>query len=158
MKVPLGRDIDDLEIAIENAQKKMNQVMYMVRGLKIKDCLAIKEHNRSLVDENFSLKIENKSLRSECDRLGAKVSTLEYDGESLRWPDGITVDSSIDILWLSTRPMNCLRNAGIDRIGKLLPMSRESLLEIKGMGNRSVDEIYTTVMSTLNFKMGGREK
>lgn len=55
-------------------------------------------------------------------------------------------ESPIEDLELSLRTYNALKNAGIESIGELLNISRDNLLKIKNLGEKSVDEILTKLM------------
>lgn len=50
-------------------------------------------------------------------------------------------DQSVEILQLSTRAGNCLRNAGIPTIRELIQQSRDQLMDLPNMGRTSVAEI-----------------
>ncbi|CAI8007285.1 DNA-directed RNA polymerase subunit alpha [Geodia barretti] len=48
----------------------------------------------------------------------------------------------VERLYLSSRTLNCLKRAGIDRVGEVLQMSREELLKIRNFGEKSYTELY----------------
>ena len=45
-------------------------------------------------------------------------------------------------LELSSRTLNCLKRAGIDRVGEVLELSKAELLEIRNFGEKSFTELY----------------
>ncbi|MCS7231111.1 MAG: DNA-directed RNA polymerase subunit alpha [Elusimicrobiota bacterium] len=47
----------------------------------------------------------------------------------------------IDILELSNRPKNCLKNANIETIGQLVSMTEEDLKNLQNLGEKSLEEI-----------------
>lgn len=47
----------------------------------------------------------------------------------------------IDILELSNRPKNCLKNAKIETIGQLVSMTEEDLKNLQNLGEKSLEEI-----------------
>ena len=60
--------------------------------------------------------------------------------------DGMTsghdvMSMNVDQLELPVRPHNCLRNAGIEKVGELVVKTAEELLTFRGMGRGSVGEI-----------------
>ena len=48
----------------------------------------------------------------------------------------------VERLYLSSRTLNCLKRAGIDRVGEVLQFSREELLKIRNFGEKSYTELY----------------
>ena len=51
-------------------------------------------------------------------------------------------DIPVERLYLSSRTLNCLKRAGIDRVGEVLQMSRDELLKIRNFGEKSYTELY----------------
>ncbi len=49
----------------------------------------------------------------------------------------------VERLELSSRTLNCLKRAGINRVGEVLETSREELLEIRNFGEKSYSELFT---------------
>jgi superfamily II DNA or RNA helicase len=49
--------------------------------------------------------------------------------------------SPVSVLGLSTRPKNCLAEAGIETVGELMELSDEQLLALRNMGEGSVKEV-----------------
>jgi DNA-directed RNA polymerase subunit alpha len=47
----------------------------------------------------------------------------------------------IEQLILSVRTFNCLKRAGITRVGELLERSEEELLKIKNLGQKALEEV-----------------
>ena len=48
----------------------------------------------------------------------------------------------VERLELSSRTLNCLKRAGIDRVGEVLELSKAELLEIRNFGEKSFTELY----------------
>ena len=48
----------------------------------------------------------------------------------------------VERLELSSRTLNCLKRAGIDKVGQVLEMKQEDLLEIRNFGEKSLVELY----------------
>ena len=48
----------------------------------------------------------------------------------------------VEKLHLSSRTLNCLKRAGIDRVGEVLQSSKEDLLNIRNFGEKSYTELY----------------
>ncbi|MCH7593437.1 MAG: DNA-directed RNA polymerase subunit alpha [Chloroflexi bacterium] len=48
----------------------------------------------------------------------------------------------VETLDLSARTLNCLKRAGIHRVGEVLEMPRRDLLKIRNFGQKSLDELY----------------
>jgi len=61
--------------------------------------------------------------------------------------DGIGVSADVyntlvETLALSARTLNCLKRAGINRVGEVLSMPKSELLKIRNFGQKSLDELY----------------
>ena len=48
----------------------------------------------------------------------------------------------METLDLSARTLNCLKRAGVHRVGEVLEMPRRDLLKIRNFGQKSLDELY----------------
>ncbi len=48
----------------------------------------------------------------------------------------------VERLELSSRTLNCLKRAGINRVGEILEMKSSELLEIRNFGEKSLNELY----------------
>jgi DNA-directed RNA polymerase subunit alpha len=48
----------------------------------------------------------------------------------------------VERLEISSRTLNCLKRAGIDKVGEVLEMKKSDLLEIKNFGEKSLNELY----------------
>jgi len=48
----------------------------------------------------------------------------------------------VETLSLSARTLNCLKRAGINRVGEVLLMPKAELLKIRNFGQKSLDELY----------------
>ena len=49
----------------------------------------------------------------------------------------------VERLELSSRTLNCLKRAGIDKVGEVLELSRPELLRIRNFGEKSYTELYS---------------
>lgn len=54
-------------------------------------------------------------------------------------------DITIEEMGLSIRSLNCLKRAGIKKLGDLTEMSEEDLMRLKNFGQKSLDEIKATL-------------
>jgi DNA-directed RNA polymerase alpha subunit len=48
----------------------------------------------------------------------------------------------VEELELSSRTLNCLKRAGLNKVGEVMEKSREELLEIRNFGEKSYTELY----------------
>ena len=48
----------------------------------------------------------------------------------------------VERLDLTSRTLNCLKRAGVDKVGEVLEMSRAELLRIRNFGEKSYQELY----------------
>ncbi len=51
-------------------------------------------------------------------------------------------NTPVEQLGLSARTLNCLKRAGLNRVGELLAMPKRDLLKIRNFGQKSLDELY----------------
>ena len=51
-------------------------------------------------------------------------------------------NTPVETLDLSARTLNCLKRAGVHRVGEVLEMPRRDLLKIRNFGQKSLDELY----------------
>ena len=51
-------------------------------------------------------------------------------------------NTPVERLDLSSRTLNCLKRASIDKVGEILAMKRADLLQIKNFGEKSLNELY----------------
>lgn len=51
-------------------------------------------------------------------------------------------NTPVEQLGLSARTLNCLKRAGINRLGEVLAMPKRDLLKIRNFGQKSLDELY----------------
>ena len=58
---------------------------------------------------------------------------------------------AIEELQLSVRAYNCLKKANINTVGDLLHYSPEKLQELKNFGQKSADEVFSTLKNKLGI-------
>ncbi|GHT53910.1 DNA-directed RNA polymerase subunit alpha [Endomicrobiia bacterium] len=82
---------------------------------------------------------------------------IENDSESndkvVQVQEEEVLDKSIDIMKLSTRASNGLKNAGIETIGDLVKMQEEDILSFDNFGKRSLEEVKSK-LEELNLTIG----
>ena len=66
---------------------------------------------------------------------------VDDDGSGPRLPPG-PYNTPVEQLGLSARTLNCLRRAGINRVGEVLAMPKRDLLKVRNFGQKSLDELY----------------
>ena len=64
-------------------------------------------------------------------------------------PEGISLEipaenynMTVEELDLSSRTLNCLKRAGLDKVGEVMEKNREDLLKIRNFGEKSYNELY----------------
>jgi DNA-directed RNA polymerase subunit alpha len=73
---------------------------------------------------------------------------LDQEPEEERPPGGDlgispeVFNTLVETLALSARTLNCLKRAGINRVGEVLSMPKGELLKIRNFGQKSLDELY----------------
>ncbi len=56
--------------------------------------------------------------------------------------DPVISNTLVETLSLSARTLNCLKRAGINRVGEVLRMPKSDLLKIRNFGQKSLEELY----------------
>jgi len=79
-------------------------------------------------------------------------SNLEKGGTEDDMPGSVILDAGpyntpVEQLGLSARTLNCLKRAGINRVGVVLQMPKRDLLKIRNFGQKSLDELYDMLAS-----------
>ena len=82
-------------------------------------------------------------LRSNFAKLasGLRISKAADDAAGL----GISPDvynTLVETLALSARTLNCLKRAGLNRVGEVISIPKAELLKIRNFGQKSLDELY----------------
>lgn len=49
---------------------------------------------------------------------------------------------TVEELDLSSRTLNCLKRAGLNKVGEVIEKSKEELLNIRNFGEKSYNELY----------------
>jgi DNA-directed RNA polymerase subunit alpha len=62
------------------------------------------------------------------------------------------LDRPVDELDISTRAINCLKNAGVDTLKRLVSMTDNEIKDIKNLGRKSVDDIIKA-LETLGYTL-----
>ncbi|MDP6666213.1 MAG: DNA-directed RNA polymerase subunit alpha [Dehalococcoidia bacterium] len=66
----------------------------------------------------------------------------EETGPEIRGLSPEIFNTLVETLALSARTLNCLKRAGINRVGEVLLMPKSELLKIRNFGQKSLDELY----------------
>lgn len=82
------------------------------------------------------------------EEIGASVEV-----ESEAAPEDELLSRTIDDLDLETRTLNSLKNANILTLGDLVTRSEGEVLETKGFGQKSLEEVQT-VLADLGLSLG----
>ncbi len=104
-----------------------------------------------------SLKEAADILRDHCERITALVKEEKKEEETIRFEERERIRNFIlnDIatLELSRRTLNCLRDAGINKIYQLVAKSEDELLELKNFGQKSLSEVKEK-LARFNYTLG----
>jgi DNA-directed RNA polymerase subunit alpha len=63
-------------------------------------------------------------------------------------------NTQVETLELSARTLNCLKRAGINRVGEVLSMPKTDLLKIRNFGQKSLEELYAKLEAKGLFQKG----
>ena len=67
-------------------------------------------------------------------------------------------DMSIDELDLSVRSFNCLKRAGINTVGQLCDKTREDMMKVRNLGQKSLDEVIAKLVNMgLSLRPGAED-
>ena len=81
----------------------------------------------------------NVDIRSHVEAEAAVAPSVPAEG--LEEPVD-RAQADLEYLSLSTRGLNCLKNAGITKVAQVLEMTKDDLLGVKGFGEKSYNELY----------------
>ena len=90
---------------------------------------AVRQAGSRLVEEFFLF-----ANTQEAEEDGGPVRTIPISPEKYNTP--------VEQLELSSRTLNCLKRASIDRVGQILEMKKSDLLQIRNFGEKSLNELY----------------
>jgi DNA-directed RNA polymerase subunit alpha len=75
--------------------------------------------------------------------LFANLEVGRKDDDSISTPaESSQALTPVESLDLSARTLNCLKRAGVHRVGEVLKMPKRDLLRIRNFGQKSLDELY----------------
>jgi len=92
---------------------------------------AVRQAGDILVNQFFLFSNAQKSVEEGAE--GTSVA-LKIPAEHYNIP--------VERLELSSRTLNCLKRAGINRVGEVLEMTKPELLRIRNFGDKSYDELF----------------
>ena len=99
------------------------------------------ESAAQIIIDLFTLLINNKDT-NESDQLETKTQSVSIEPYT---------NIAIEELQLSVRAYNCLKKAQINTVGDLLQYSPEKLQELKNFGQKSADEVFSTLKNKLGI-------
>ena len=73
-----------------------------------------------------------------------KIEEVTQDREGITFENGTRFEiyeKDIDIMGLSKRPTHALKRSGISKVGQLKTLTRKSLMDMRAMGPKSVDQV-----------------
>lgn len=97
---------------------------------------ALRQAGNVLVDKFFLFANTQKSTQ---DGQAATPVALKLSPEQYNTP--------VERLDLSSRTLNCLKRASIDKVGQVLEMKRADLLQIRNFGEKSMNELFDQLRS-----------
>ncbi len=104
-----------------------------------------------------ALKEASEILKTHCERVVLLAEEKEKEEESIRFEERERIRNFIinDIatLELSRRTLNCLRDAGINKIYQLVAKTEDELLELKNFGQKSLSEVKEK-LARFNYSLG----
>ena len=104
-----------------------------------------------------ALKEASAILKTHCEKVVTLAEEKEKEEEAIRFEEKERIRNFIinDIatLELSRRTLNCLRDAGINKIYQLVSKSEEELLELKNFGQKSLSEVKEK-LARFNYSLG----
>ena len=99
------------------------------------------ESAAQIIIDLFTLLINNKTI-NENKKLDLKTESISIEPYT---------NIAIEELQLSVRAYNCLKKAQINTVGDLLQYSPEKLQELKNFGQKSADEVFSTLKNKLGI-------
>ncbi len=97
------------------------------------------------IDASEAVSLASKIIREHLDLFVSLTEEPEQEPEIMVEPEeeerNQLLDKSIEELGLSVRSFNCLKRAGIDTIGELVERTPEQMLQIRNLGEKSLEEV-----------------
>ena len=59
----------------------------------------------------------------------------------------------VEQLGLSARTLNCLKRAGINRVGEVVALPKSDLLKIRNFGQKSLDELHLATLDSAEARL-----
>lgn len=153
-KMPIG------QIAIDSIYSPIKKVNFTVENTRV---------GQSIDYEKLTIEIEttgctqpdealSQAAKLLCDQLSLFVNlTEQVQGSEVSYSNpqesetSPLTDKSIEELELSVRSYNCLKRAGISTVGELIQFDEESMLRVRNLGRKSLEEV-TKKLAELGLK------
>ncbi len=149
-------------ILIDAIYSPVQKVNYMVENIRVGsrtdyEKLILEVWTDGSVTPFASLTEAAKILKEHCDRITRIVKEDKKEAEIIRFEERERIRNfilnDIVILELSRRTLNCLRDAGINRIYQLVAKNEDELLELKNFGQKSLSEVKEK-LARFNYSLG----
>lgn len=108
--------------------------MNVVTDGSVSPAVAFKQASALLVEAFQSLDGQTSGEEAPTKASKAKKSASEFDD-----------NSNLEDLGISTRVLNSLKKAGIETVGDMRSKDREELLNVKNLGEKSLDEVLKKI-------------
>ena len=167
--VPLSNNPDEYSNAIAKTDDKEKQFEDLKLELSVRAINVLKSNHistyKSFVqfaqssDLSF-LKLHNcgKKTANELNAMAEAIMSQVEDGKAVPILDMKSIKQSIinekiEELCFSTRTFNALKSSGIDTMGDLITYDKDSLLKIKKLGRKCIEEIES-ILSSKELRLG----
>ena len=143
-KMPIG------QIAIDSIYSPIKKVNFTVENTRVGQSIDYEKLNLEIETTSCTQPDEALSQAAKllCDQLSLFVNlTEQIQGSEVSYSNpqeneaSPLTDKSIEELELSVRSYNCLKRAGISTVGELIQYDEESMLRVRNLGRKSLEEV-----------------
>jgi DNA-directed RNA polymerase subunit alpha len=149
-------------IPVDSIYTPVNKVNYDVTDTRVGqrddyDKLVMEVWTDGTITPEESISLGAEVLAEHLDlfiNLTEEINNVEILEEEEEEEEEEVFDMTIEELDLSVRSYNCLKRAGINKVGELISRTEEDLMNIRNLGKKSLKEIKTKLIDyDLNLKI-----
>jgi DNA-directed RNA polymerase subunit alpha len=149
-------------IPIDSIYTPVEKVNYDVTDTRVGqkddyDKLTMEVWTDGTIDPEEAISLGAEVLSEHLDlfiNLTEEINNVEILEEEEEEEEEEVFDMTIEELDLSVRSYNCLKRAGINKVGELISRTEEDLMNIRNLGKKSLKEIKTKLIDyDLNLKI-----
>ena len=108
---------------------KMTSVSGHLLNYEFEENIDVTDKYDQLINDLFHNELDNDNKEEQSPASGLGITPEIYN-------------TPVETLDLSARTLNCLKRAGINRVGEVVAMPEPDLLKIRNFGRKSLNELF----------------